>query len=133
MRRRAETKQRGAVARAPPAPGVSAVGDRRQGASRAGAPCRRWDRSLRPPLPQGSMSVLVGIRIATEKEEKTEGGEEVVGRKRTIAYSCILFCFLTIYIFFAETVEFRFMGHKENLKKIFREIPISNCSFHSFF
>jgi len=99
MRRRAEAKQRGAVARAPPAPGVSAVGDRRQGARRAGAPCRRWDRSLRPPLPQGSMSVLVGIRIATEKEEKTEGGEEVVGRKRTIAYSCILFCFLTNIFF----------------------------------
>ena len=109
MRRRAEAKQRGAVARAPPAPGVSAVGDRRQGARRAGAPCRRWDRSLRPPLPQGSMSVLVGIRIAPEKEE-TEAGESRRGgwsKEDNCLYSCILFCFLTNIFFFAETVEFR--------------------------
>ena len=79
------------------------------------------------------MSVLVGIRIATEKEEKTEGGEEVVGPKKTIAYSCILFCFLTIYIYFAETVEFRFMGHKENLKKYFARFLYLTVHFILFF
>ena len=90
MRRRAEAKQRGAVARAPPAPGVSAVGDRRQGASRAGAPCRRWDRSLRPP-PATRLDVCPRGNQNCNGKGGDGGGGEVVGRKRTIAYTAVFY------------------------------------------
>jgi hypothetical protein len=135
MRRRAEAEQRettgGTVARAPQAPGVSAVGDRRQGARprvhRAAAGI-----GLCVLLPQGSMSVLVGIRIATEKEDRRRGGE-VVGRKRTIAYSCILFCFLTTYTFFPETVKFRFKGHKKTQRRYSRDSCIQLFTLYFFY